>query len=123
MRIFHSGDLTLPQILFKEWMKPAIGFGIPALLGWRYGQSVAPSGWPMLGLYCLTDTDQTILNGAGKPQWRREASRCATGGLNRFLRPFRLAFDFCGGVHGEYRRPAFIMSALCGQKGAVRTAE
>src|SRR5262252_4717006 len=104
MRIFHSGDLTLLEILFKKWMKPAIGFGILALIGWRHGQSVAPSGLLMLGLSCLTDTDQTILNGAGKPQWRLEASHCATGGLNRVVRQFRQAFDFWCGVHGEDRR-------------------
>ena len=53
-------------------MEPAIGLGIFALIVGV--ATIRGNGWRMLnpwtvtvGLYCLTDTDQTILNGTRKP--------------------------------------------------------
>src|SRR6516165_9010718 len=87
-------------------MKPVTGLGIFALISWRYGQPVAPSfGLPMLGPYCVTDTDWTILNGTleALPLCKMSALRAKSGSSHGIDHELRISRRFC-------RRPELLDS-------------
>jgi len=73
LRILHRGDLNLAGKFRTKngWSRLSGWVSSPSLLALR--QSAATGGgwlnpWTvMVGVYCLTDTDQTILNGTRKP--------------------------------------------------------
>jgi len=68
MRIFQSGDLGGGNSVQKTDKASDRGPGSFALTVCVADNPLAPSGGLlMLELYCLTNTDQTILNGAWKP--------------------------------------------------------